>query len=123
MFGPTGKLRELSAIIAASSFTESLPWTIGQTPPDPEGKSHPIVAVPGPNGTWLHHFTGAPVQLSPGYIPRPPPDMDPLFRMQGLGREGFHEIGGCQYAAHLVFMEIRERHGEPFLLLPQVRLG
>jgi hypothetical protein len=113
MFGPTHYLRELSAVIAASSVTEPRPWTIGQTPPDPEGKSYPICAVPGPNGTWLDHFTGRPVQPSPGYIPRPPPDMDPAFRMRGMGREGFDRIKGCEYAAHLIFMEICERHGEP----------
>jgi hypothetical protein len=53
MFGPTHHLRELSAVIAASSAADG-----------------------------------------------------------GSNREGFDAVGGCEYAAHLVFMEIRERHGE-----------
>jgi hypothetical protein len=30
----------------------------------------------------------------------------------GQNREGFDTVAGCEYAAHLVFCEISERHGE-----------
>jgi hypothetical protein len=65
MFGPTGYLRELSAVIAASSAADG-----------------------------MH-------------------EENPTFLMKGMYREGFDTVKGCEYAAHLVFMEIRERHGEP----------
>jgi hypothetical protein len=106
MFGPTRNLRELSAVIAASDSP------IGDTPLDENGRSYPIFAAQQPNGTCLYYFEGKPWQPSPGFTPRSPEGMDPTFRAQGRHRDGFETIKGCEYAAHLVFMEISERHGD-----------
>jgi hypothetical protein len=105
MFGPTHNLRALCSVIAASSSP------IGDTPLDENGRSYSIFAAPQPNGTCLYYFEGKPWQPSPGYTPCPPVPMDPTFRAQGQFRDGFDTIKGCEYAAHSVFMEIRDRHG------------